>query len=495
MRKSILTIVCLLLLSGSAVCQEGQFDTIAQAPKISAFMRLHAPGAIDTSRRRNVMGWLFTDDPQYYHRAPFWVPMAKITLSNAVLLGLDRYVFNYDFSHVGFNSWKHNLDTGWVWDDDRFGENFFLHPYTGGGYFMDARSLGYDFWSSFPFAVFGSVMWEYFGETTPPSKNDVVNTPVNGTFIGEVAYRLTSNILDDHATGSDRFWREFVVGLMSPSRFFSRVLTGKLWEVSDEPTLEKEPMDARLAIGSHIVNNGSDFASGAVKFNANLMLDYGDPFDKEERAPFDHFKVWADVSNAYGRKYLDNVTGYGLLWGGNHNFGNLETLLGVFQHFDYWDNNTFELGDVAFGLGAITKLPITSVHNLYSNLHASFIPMAGNSTTFGPIDTTQTRDYNFGDGVQLMTETGFSLFNNLVDVSGIAYYIYFHSYYGQPGNNSIVLLKPRIAINLMEHLGVGFEHQIYLSDRTSPTLAGVSLKRTEQKIFVQWNWNDFPHGQ
>jgi hypothetical protein len=40
-------------------------------------------------------------------------------------------------------------------------------------------------------------MWEYFGENTRPSFNDVINTPVNGAFFGEILYRLSSNILDD----------------------------------------------------------------------------------------------------------------------------------------------------------------------------------------------------------------------------------------------------------------------------------------------------------
>jgi hypothetical protein len=493
MRKTIVIVILMVAVS-SAVYGQSVFDSNLARANVSTIDRSLLPAfqAFPDSTILNSIGALFNDDPRYNMRAPIWIPATKILLSNAVLLGMDRYIFNYDFSHVSFKSWQHNIDTGWVWDDDRFGENFFLHPYTGAGYFMDARSLGYNYWESIPFAVFGSVMWEYFGETTPPSKNDVVNTPINGTFLGEVGYRITSNILDDSKTGSDRVWREIVVGLISPSRFFSRLIQGKLWATAPGPVYEQEPMDVRLSIGPHIVNNGTDIGSGPTKFSANLMLEYGNPFDRETHDPFDHFKVWGDISNAYGRKYLDNVTGYGLLWGSNVQIGKLQTLMGLFQHFDYWDNNTFELGDVAIGGGIISKLPITDYHSLYSNWHLSFIPMAGNNTTFGPIDTTQTRDYNFGDGIQAMTETGFSLGKKLVDLSLVAYYIYFHSYYGQPGDNSIVLLRPRIALNLFEHLGLAFEHQIYISDRTSPTLQGVNLKRTEQKIVVQWNWDDFP---
>ena len=75
-------------------------------------------------------------------------------------------------------------------------------------YFNAARANGYSFYESAPFALLGSLEWEYFGENTLPSYNDVINTPVNGIFLGEIFYRLGSNILDDQTTGFDRFFRE-----------------------------------------------------------------------------------------------------------------------------------------------------------------------------------------------------------------------------------------------------------------------------------------------
>src|SRR5207248_10127289 len=98
-----------------------------------------------------------------------------------------------------------------------------------------------------------------------------------------------------------------------------------------------------------------------------------------------------------------------MLIGSNAKVGKWEMLYGLFQHFNYFDNTTFELGDVAFGPGIITKLPITTYHSLYSNWHVSFMPFAANNAGYFPLDTTQTRDYSYGDGFQLRTETGFSL--------------------------------------------------------------------------------------
>src|SRR5438105_910000 len=89
-------------LFGSAGVAHAQFNTLDN-PQTSV-----APRALD-SGITNSLGWLFNDDPQYYSRAPIWVPLAKITVSNAALWAIDRYIFNYDFSHISLNSWSENL--------------------------------------------------------------------------------------------------------------------------------------------------------------------------------------------------------------------------------------------------------------------------------------------------------------------------------------------------------------------------------------------------
>ena len=53
---------------------------------------------------------------------------------------------------VGFNSWRENLETGWTWDDNSFSTNQIAHPYHGNLYYNAARSNGYSYWQSIPFA-------------------------------------------------------------------------------------------------------------------------------------------------------------------------------------------------------------------------------------------------------------------------------------------------------------------------------------------------------
>ncbi len=473
-------------------------DTSAQANVLnvlpswqSRILPFHPVG--DVHSTLNEIGSLLSDNPHYYGRAPIWLPFLKSTFSNAVIWAIDRYVFNYDYSHIGLASWRLNLQRGWRWsDNDRISTDWFFHPYSGGGYYMDARSLGYNFWESIPFVAAAEVEWKYFGETDQPCISDLITTTVGGPFVGEVDYRLTSNILDDSKTGFDRLWREVAVAFLSPSRFLSRLITGELWRVAPQQELEREPWDVELDLGAHRVNNGTSFNTGPVKASMDIAVAYGDPFEVRDRKPFDQFKLWTEFTNAYQRKYLAEVTGYGELFAGNASSGNFHMMYGLFQHLDYFDNLTFELADLSFGPGILTKWQLTEHHSLYSEWHASFIPIGANNASFFPNPTTDQRDYSYGDGFEAMTKTGFELGDRLIDLSLIGYYVYFNSYYGQPVRNTMLLLKPHIAVRLFRNLSIGFEHQIYESNRLGTSLANPTIENTEQRLFVQWNWDDFP---
>jgi hypothetical protein len=98
---------------------------------------------------------LLNDDPIYNTKAPLWQPIMKVLIQNTLVNLVDHYLIGYDWAVVGFNSWDRTAlksgfpwGNGWKWDNDRFGNNFFLHPYTGAGYFNAARANGYNFWES-----------------------------------------------------------------------------------------------------------------------------------------------------------------------------------------------------------------------------------------------------------------------------------------------------------------------------------------------------------
>ena len=100
-------------------------------------------------------------------------------------------------------------------------------------------------------------MWEYFGENSGPSYNDIINTPVNGAFLGEILYRLSSNILDDRTRGFQRVSREVAAGFINPIRGLNRLIQGKSFRVTNKEVYQKEPLNVSLYGGLHIINDGN----------------------------------------------------------------------------------------------------------------------------------------------------------------------------------------------------------------------------------------------
>ena len=154
-------------------------DSLGNEPRKSAL--------IDTTKQ-NKYGNLLEDDPEYNKRYPFWIPAAEVLGTVTLTWTMDRYLINAPYARTGFNTWKDNLKNGWEWDNDRFGINFIGHPYSGTLTYNAGRSNGYNYYQSFGMALGGSLLWEYFGENTHPSYNDIIYTPVNGSFIGEILY-------------------------------------------------------------------------------------------------------------------------------------------------------------------------------------------------------------------------------------------------------------------------------------------------------------------
>jgi hypothetical protein len=466
-----------------SIAETDRYSDIAANPIRKSLLDNIKTSSPDTMKY-NMYGDLLNDNPLYNKKSSLWEAVLGVTMVNVTTFAIDRYILNHEFARVGFNSWKHNFQKGWEWDIDRFSMNYFFHPFSGGMYFNVARANGYSFFESVPFTLLGSLEWEYFAENTLPSYNDIINTSINGTFLGELFYRLGSNILDDQTTGADRFFRELAVAIITPTRFFSRLLSGKLTRLTPEEVYQKEPLNVTLHAGYHRINDGRIIdEKGSNSINFNIHLDYGNPFEKRARKPFDYFKLRTNFDFGVGRKIIDNVTGYGILFGSNVQTGNLEMLVGLFQQMNFFNNKTFELGTIAFGPGIISKLPMSKSLSLYTNLHVNIVPFGGLSERFGP-DTTQVRDYNYGGGAQAKLESTFNI-GGWVGITFVGYYWWFHTFVGTAGNSYIALIKPRIAFRLFNNVSLGLEHLIYYSDRYPRDFPSVHSVRTEQKIFLQ----------
>ena len=80
-----------------------------------------------------------------------------------------------------------------------------------------ARSAGFNYWESAGYTFAGSALWEIFGETTKPSRNDQVASGIGGTFLGEALFRMASLVLEK-GDGVPGFWREAIAAGISPPK-------------------------------------------------------------------------------------------------------------------------------------------------------------------------------------------------------------------------------------------------------------------------------------
>ena len=123
--------------------------------------------------------------------------------------------------------WKENVKAGPVWDEDDWVLNWITHPYSGGIYYMTARSSGFTVLESFGYsAIMSTFFWEYgveaFAEV--PSIQDLIITPVVGSVVGEGFFYAKKSILKhDKKVLKSRFLGITTLFLMDP---FNTILDG-----------------------------------------------------------------------------------------------------------------------------------------------------------------------------------------------------------------------------------------------------------------------------
>ncbi|HSR12546.1 MAG TPA: DUF3943 domain-containing protein, partial [Thermodesulfobacteriota bacterium] len=212
----------------------------------------------------------------------------KVIFSNVTVWAFDRYVTNQPYARISWQTWKRNLRSSFAFDADTFFTNFLAHPYHGSVYFNSARSLGMNFWESMPYVLGGSLLWEEFGENTRPSTNDLIMTTTGGICIGEVLFRLSSQILDDTATGSERTWREILAAIVNPTRGFSRLLSGDSRRVRSTNGQIREPIHGNFALSEKLVSETSSLTDLTSSPGVEFDLVYGESTrDIVSRIPFD----------------------------------------------------------------------------------------------------------------------------------------------------------------------------------------------------------------
>ena len=348
-----------------------------------------------------------------------WYALAEMTGINVGVQLFDRYVIKSDFAQTTLNSLKRNFTDGLVWDNDFFITNLFLHPYHGNLYFNAARTNGLTFWESAPYALGGSLMWEFLGETEPPAINDLIATNCGGMAIGEMTHRLSLTMLDDRERGFSRFLREAAAAIVNPIQGLHRIISGDAWRVKSKNYLyhdfNKLPIDGTVSLGwRYLADNGALFRGVHAPY-INLTLMYGTPVDGEHhKTPYDFFDIEMNMAFGGGQPPINQLTIVGRLWSTPIlDQKDMAGEFGIYQHYNYYDAKPIEDGSdltpyriseaAGFGPGFIFSLPqMGYLSKMEQRFFVSGILLGGTkSDYFNVIE----RDYNMGSGFSIKSST------------------------------------------------------------------------------------------
>lgn len=278
-------------------------------------------------------------------KKPWYIPALEITSINVLVNRFDLYVLGAEWADVNPTSWKNNFKSGFKSDGDSFNTNFFTHPYHGSLYFNSARSLGYSYWQSIPFVISGSLMWEFLGETEPPSEIDINTTTFGGIYLGEVTNRLTRALLWDDKVRPQRTLRNLGALVLNPVGQLNSWMYKDVRESFRSSTQQKFPIRAELSAGVSIPIKEIERVNANTRSIIYFQMLYGNIFERNNGfKPFDAFilKSWIDYSiRKTENRFFINITSHAPVY--RHlikdNFA-----FSVSQHYDFLENQVFQIG-------------------------------------------------------------------------------------------------------------------------------------------------------
>ena len=386
---------------------------------------------------------------------------------------------------VSLHTIAENLKAGMEWDDNSFSANNFRHPYQGAMYFSAARANGYNFYESVPFSFAGAWLWEYTGEAHHPSFNDWINTSVGGIAFGEALYRLSSMVLDNTATGSERQWREVAGLLVNPVRGVNRMLTGEAFTVHANPS-NRFPNYLGIDFKWGIRTIGDDrlWNSSSSKMFINFVADYGDPFIDRLETPFDHFDFGVQFNFSNKPRGIGWIGSKGALGGRDvSNSEKTHHIVAAFQHFDYFDNEAFTFGGQSLGGSFLSKFKTSSKFELRTELHLNAILLGASRSDYFNISG---REYDYGPGLGFKFAAVFSREGR--DVLTLANeQSWIHSINCNSADHYVNFTRAKLDFNFKDYVGLGLEYLLYLTEVVYNDLPDVSRRSPELRAYVSWD--------
>jgi len=423
--------------------------------------------------------------PMAIPRRP-WVALGEIVGINVAVWSYDRFLRSGDTSgfDIGPDSWSDNFQHGFEFDDNHFSTNQWAHPYQGNLSFNTARTNGYGYWGSMPFAFFGSFMWEYFMEANPPAINDWINTSLGGTALGESFYRMSSLILDNRSTGTSRVFREIGAAVLNPVRGFNRLVSGRASHRSENP-VDWRPnyLSFDVLTGALVVNETEEVADSTQAY-LEFDLDYGNPFEGAYKKPYQTFGFEAQLNFGENDGGITRAQAAGILYGkplGDDDPA--KSLFTLWQRFDYFNNPLYEFGGPSATAGYLTNFG-SEKFRVVLLWELGWVILGATQTDYP--DFTG-REYDYGMGAEGRLNIEFLWRGHPVALLRHDT-IWTETLNGNAGSHILSLTRARVNIPVFHFIGVGGEYLIFQRDSDYAEFPDVSGDRSEFRAFLSWDF-------
>jgi hypothetical protein len=426
---------------------------------------------------------------------------------NFVSMGINEFVRNEEFTQANPRSWWYNLTNSFEYDSDQFKTNQLGHPYNGSAYFNAARSNGLNFWVSSAYALFGDFVWECCGETYPISTNDLFATGVGGITLGETFYRMSSEILDNQATGSGRFFKELAAFLVDPVRGLNRQLSGRAHEQDSNP---EDPLDWRpphgsslITVGARLVGQGGSLSNSSAYGNFEFDHRYGSVYDNDRRKPYDYFDFALQLTTGQ-TDTLTTLRIRGDLW--EKPLGSDQTapnhVFAVSQFYDFLNNPAFSFGGQSVAATLYSRFRLSDSLGINTRVDGIGLMMGAINTGYTHLadlpENPRLRLYDYGPGLGASAEA------NLV-ASGRSWLTLYYRFQwlsiasgsifskgdlavGFDANHYIQAGGGRVVVPIFGNVALGADGYIFVRDShyASP-LHEYHAQSPEARVYVAWS--------
>lgn len=412
----------------------------------------------------------------------FYAAAGEIVMAELIPWAFSRYVTQEEFAFISMETVKENFRSGFGFDQDSFDMNQSMHPFHGSLYFNAARSNGYSYWESGAFTMFGSLAWEFLMENTQPALNDLVNTTLGGMSRGEMAHRIGGMLRDNRASGSERFWRELGGAIVDPMGAFNRLVHGELTGSYPNPD-ERFPSRFNVVgdLGYRHISNQAESPNQAV---ISLSAAYGDPFAGEIRKPFDSFWLEADIASA--GTGITRIEGRGILRGwevGDHS-GRLRHILGVFQEYEYFNNESQIFAAQIFSAGLLSRYQVGTNLHVGTDVTAIAFPLAAIQTTdFLNPETGRTYDFAPGGGLRVAAR----LYRKEREIVRLGYGLaWAHTANGTSSSNTLQFFRASARLPVTGSFGMGAGYSWYSRRTTYSAFHEGTATQSEWRLFASF---------